>query len=155
MNVRKVPRRTLTALTRLNTLRSACDLGEAAEDLAELETYFSQAFRSERKLAVYGTLAPGRVNHHVIAPLKGKWSDELVVYGERLAAGWGAQMGYPAIRYCLSGEEIPVHLFVSRELPEHWPRLDAFEGVEYRRILVPLFRGESFVTVANLYEASK
>ena len=134
-------------------LRSAYDVVDATGDLYELETYFSQAFQSERKLAVYGTLAPGRPNHHVIAFLKGNWSDDLVVCGERLAVGWGAQMGYPAIRYCLSGEDIPVHLFVSRQLPKHWPRLDAFEGDEYRRILVPLFRGESFVTVANLYEA--
>lgn len=143
----------LSALQRLNALRSLCDMGDAPVDLCELETRFSQEFQADQKLAVYGTLAPGRPNHHVVAPLGGQWFDGLVVFGERLAAGWGAQFGYPAIRYCLSGEDIPVHLLVSRELPHHWPRLDAFEGAEYRRILVPLFRSGNFVTVANLYEA--
>lgn len=29
-------------------------------------------------------------------------------------------------------DEIPVHLFLPPDLPHHWVRLDAFEGVEYR-----------------------
>ena len=30
---------------------------------------------------------------------------------------------------------IEVHLFESAELPDHWPRLDAFEGTGYRRVV--------------------
>lgn len=41
-----------------------------------------------------------------------------------------------------------------------WPALDRFEGPEYRRILVPVFRPDSaderrLYTVANLYAAAE
>ena len=48
-------------------------------------------------------------------------------------AGWGAAMGYPGIVLDPQGPPVPVQLFDSSDLPQHWPRLDAFEGDEYQR----------------------
>jgi hypothetical protein len=60
-----------------------------AEDLLEAR------FRVSHALAVYGTLAPGRPNHHVVAPLGGEWADGFVE-GELSPVGWGATLGYRA-----------------------------------------------------------
>lgn len=87
---------------------------------------------SEHRLATYGTLAPGRPNHHQLAALRGEWSLGKV-RGTLVANGWGAALGYPALILAEDGDEVEVHLFTSPDLPEHWDRLDAFEGSEYRR----------------------
>lgn len=84
------------------------------------------------RLAVYGTLAPGRPNHHQLAGLSGQWI-EGTVRGQLHQAGWGAYLGYPAIVLDVDGPEVNVQLFKSSDLPEHWDRLDAFEGPAYRR----------------------
>lgn len=86
----------------------------------------------DRRLATYGTLAPGRPNHHQLAELEGRW---LVgtVKGNLVSRGWAAALGYPALIPADKGDEIEVDLFLSADLPDHWDRLDAFEGSEYRR----------------------
>ena len=48
-------------------------------------------------LFVYGTLAPGQVNAHVLAPLSGAWT-EAQVSGTLHDAGWGAAHGCPGAR---------------------------------------------------------
>lgn len=83
-------------------------------------------------LATYGTLAPGRPNHHLLSELKGQWLSGKV-RGNLVQRGWGAELGYPALIPADNGDEIEVHLFISPDLPQHWDRLDAFEGAEYRR----------------------
>ena len=50
--------------------------------------------------------------------------------------GWGAALGFPALVLDESGSKVSVDLFESDELPHHWPRLDAFEGDGYRRVVV-------------------
>lgn len=87
---------------------------------------------AEERLAVYGTLAPGRANHHVLAALGGLWRAGHV-RGRLLQAGWGAAQGAPGLRPDDAAEEIPVHLLESGALPAYWARLDAFEGAEYTR----------------------
>ncbi|HET7065550.1 MAG TPA: hypothetical protein VFI49_14855, partial [Rudaea sp.] len=62
-------------------------------------------------------------------------------------------LGYPVLRWSTSGPAVPVEMFVSDELPGHWPRLDEFEGPDYLRIVVPVFSGTGVVAVANLYAA--
>jgi gamma-glutamylcyclotransferase (GGCT)/AIG2-like uncharacterized protein YtfP len=47
-------------------------------------------------LFVYGTLAPGRPNEHVLEPLDGTWR-RATVRGDLLDVGWGAEHGYPAL----------------------------------------------------------
>ena len=70
-----------------------------------------------------------------------------------METGWGAAMGYPALRWCPEGDRIDAHLLVSQELPQHWSRLDDFEGLEYERILAPFHDSSGLVAVGNLYAA--
>ena len=100
-------------------------------------------------LAVYGSLAPGEVNFHHLADVAGAWFDG-AVRGELVDRGWGARLGFPMLRWRADGDPVPVKLLVSPELPRHWERLDAFEGSEYRRVLVPV-ECEWGTAVANLY----
>ena len=53
--------------------------------------------------------------------------------GHLLPLGWGAALGYPALELDPSGPEVRVQLLEHASLPEHWERLDAFEGDGYRR----------------------
>jgi gamma-glutamylcyclotransferase (GGCT)/AIG2-like uncharacterized protein YtfP len=87
----------------------------------------------EHRLAVYGSLAPGRPNHHQIAGLQGVWFPG-VVHGRLLEAGWGAWIGYPGLVLDTDGPTIEVQVFESDDLPGHWSRLDDFEGAGYQRI---------------------
>ena len=76
------------------------------------------------RLFVYGTLAPGKPNAHVLADVPGRW-EPATVRGRMVQAGWGAATGYPAIVPAEDGVEVPGFVFTSPELPAHWPRLDA------------------------------
>jgi gamma-glutamylcyclotransferase (GGCT)/AIG2-like uncharacterized protein YtfP len=42
-------------------------------------------------------------------------------------------MGYPGLKLDAEGVEIDVQVLESADLPQHWARLDAFEGSGYRR----------------------
>jgi len=90
---------------------------------------------ADHRLAVYGSLAPGRPNHHELSALRGEWSVGKVK-GRLVARGWGAALGFPALVLSEDGDDIEVHIFQSPDLADHWQRLDAFEGAEYRRALV-------------------
>ena len=87
------------------------------------------------RLAVYGTLAPGRPNHGQLEHLSGRWFDG-VVHGHLHDAGWGAELGFPGLVLDDEGDEIPVQILESVDLAAEWPRLDAFEGSGYRRVVV-------------------
>lgn len=87
---------------------------------------------ADMRLATYGTLAPGRVNNHQLAELQGVWR-EGTVRGRLTESGWGAELGYPGLILDPSGPVIDVYIFESSDLPDHWQRLDEFEGVGYRR----------------------
>ncbi len=136
----------------LNRLRYGAARDSESAQLADLEAYFDLYFNACCKLAVYGSLAPGQPNHQIVASIQGIWEGELVAHGEFLQQGWGAELGYPALRLSATGVEAPVQLLVSEQLPQHWPWLDKFEGPDYQRALAPIYRAGSLVTVANLYE---
>jgi gamma-glutamylcyclotransferase (GGCT)/AIG2-like uncharacterized protein YtfP len=89
----------------------------------------------EHRLAVYGTLAPGRSNHHQVSDLGGEWIPG-TVRGRLVSEGWGVQMGYPGLVLDPVGAEIAVQVLESSDLPAHWGRLDEFEGADYRRVAV-------------------
>jgi gamma-glutamylcyclotransferase (GGCT)/AIG2-like uncharacterized protein YtfP len=89
---------------------------------------------SLNRLATYGTLAPGRPNHHHLDGLEGRWFAGHV-NGMLVQAGWGAGLGYPALVLDPDGPDIGVDVFESVDLPAHWERLDAFEGPGYRRVV--------------------
>ncbi len=88
-----------------------------------------------RRLAVYGSLAPGRKHHHQLDGLRGRWLKG-DVHGTVLDRGWAAQLGYPALILDPEGPAVEVHVFESVDLPAHWSRLDEFEGRGYRRVVV-------------------
>ncbi len=89
---------------------------------------------ADTRLAVYGTLAPGRSNHHQLAGLQGRWFDGSV-RGRLAAAEWGEWVGYTGILVGDADEAdvVAVLVFESDDLPEHWSRLDLFEGPAFRR----------------------
>ncbi len=87
------------------------------------------------RLATYGSLAPGRPNHHQLDGLEGRWLAGHV-NGMLVDAGWGAGLGYPALVLDPDGSPIDVHVFESVDLPAHWARLDAFEGPGYQRVVI-------------------
>jgi gamma-glutamylcyclotransferase (GGCT)/AIG2-like uncharacterized protein YtfP len=87
------------------------------------------------RLATYGSLRPGEVNHHELSELKGRWLKG-TVKGQLAEEGWGAPLGFPALILDPLGATVDVELFESRELLDHWGRLDEFEGSGYRRVAV-------------------
>ncbi len=93
---------------------------------------------SETRLAVYGSLAPGEANAWVLEPVDGEWLEGGRVRGRLHDRGWGAGKGYPGLEWDPGGEPVAVKVFVSPDLPDHWARIDAFEGEDYRRIVVPV-----------------
>ena len=101
------------------------------------------------RLAVYGTLAPGRPNHGQLAHLPGRWFDG-VVRGRLHDAGWGADLGFPGLVLDDEGDDIAVQIFEAESLRTEWPRLDAFEGSGYRRVAVHV-RTSSGAVEAHIY----
>lgn len=85
-------------------------------------------------MATYGTLAPGRVNNDRLTDLEGSWRQG-TVRGRLVEAGWGAELGYPGLILDPSGQAIEVQVFELSDLPDHWPRLEVFEGTGYRRVV--------------------
>jgi gamma-glutamylcyclotransferase (GGCT)/AIG2-like uncharacterized protein YtfP len=134
-------------------------VGRAPDAAAtEAERELDARFRIHQTLGVYGTLAPGRPNYHVVAPLGGEWTQG-VIEGDLFPVGWGATLGYPAFRPRAGGPAVRVHVLQAEALAAAWPELDRFEGPGYRRILVPVFTAapgdeRRLYIVANLYAAA-
>lgn len=109
------------------------------------------------RLATYGTLAPGRPNHHQLDGLDGRWFAGHL-HGRLLDAGWGATLGYPALVLDQDGDRVDVQVFESADLPAHWSRLDDFEGAQYTRALVTVHTSggpvEAFAYVLNAADAA-
>ena len=106
---------------------------------------------ASERLAVYGSLAPGRSNHHVLRGLTGTWRPG-IVHGHLHQLGWGADLGHPAIVIDSSAPAVPVMVLTSVDLPAAWPRLDEFEGPAYRRRLVTTDLDDGTTVSANIYE---
>ena len=90
-----------------------------------------------QRLFVYGTLAPGRVNHGVLKDIPGSWQ-AATLRGILFEEGWGAAMDCPGIVPSADGDEVEGFVFSSGHLEAHWPMLDAFEGDSYQRISVTI-----------------
>lgn len=137
--------------TLLITVNQYRQRGEISTEWQLLEDELERTYHSSHYLVVYGTLAPGRVNHNQVEHIAGTWRDDVFVEGELLKTGWGIQFGYPMIRWIPGGAKVPSYLLISEVLPSYWKDLDYFEGSEYCRILVPVYDEQGFVTVGNLY----
>ncbi len=103
-----------------------------------------------QRLFVYGTLAPGRPNEHVLHGIDGRWEIATVV-GTLLQEGWGAAMGFPGIILSEQGRTVEGFLFSSDQLVDHWKRLDEFEGEGYERVLTTAKRKDNTEVEAFLY----
>lgn len=106
------------------------------------------------RLFVYGTLAPGRLNEHVLAPIGGRWQPA-TVKGNLYEEGWGAVVGYPAIVLSEDGPEVHGLLFSAERLDEHWERLDAFEGDGYKRVVTTAVLEDGVAVKAYIYELNE
>lgn len=111
----------------------------------------------ETRLFVYGTLAPGESNAHVLAPLAGQWQTA-TVKGSLVARGWAASLGFPALILAKAGktnaELVRGRLFSSPELPDFWDQLDLFEGEAYRRVITEVELADGHSIKAYVYEAA-
>lgn len=106
------------------------------------------------RLFVYGTLAPGRPNEHVLAEVPGEWQPATVT-GTLLQEGWGAAAGYPGIVLDEHGDEVQGLLFSSESLDQHWARLDEFEGDGYERVLTRVRLQDGTAVEAYIYRLSE
>ena len=86
-------------------------------------------------LFVYGTLAPGQANHHVLGGVPGTWQPA-TLRGILHEEGWGADLGCPGVVPSSEGERVAGHVLISDRLVEQWGMLDAFEGDGYERVAV-------------------
>jgi len=102
------------------------------------------------RLFVYGTLAPGQVNHHYLESIPGDWQTATLP-GWSLNQEWALETGYPGIAPSRGDTEVKGHLLSSNSLSKYWVTLDHFEGSEYVRqvVAVNLNNGES--TYAYVY----
>lgn len=105
------------------------------------------------RLFVYGTLAPGRPNAHILADVPGRWEPARAT-GRLVQEGWGAAAGYPGIVLDEQGGPVAGLLFSSEALGDHWQRLDAFEGDGYVRVLTRVTRQDGSTVDAYVYALS-
>ena len=115
-----------------------------------LEAELEAAFGAASRLAIYGTLAPGKVNHHHVAELGGAWQPASV-RGRLDRVPGGEHKGLPAIVLDPAAELLRLQLLRCPRLTDAWDRLDAFEGDEIQRLLVPLEADGRITGVANIY----
>ena len=109
------------------------------------------------RLAVYGSLQPGRENHYLLAKYPGTWSRGRV-RGDLVNAGWGAAGGYLGFIPRDDGPWVSVQVFESESLAGAWQELDEFEGSEYRRVLIPIYSEDPDARLlysANLYALAR
>lgn len=106
------------------------------------------------RLFVYGTLAPGMPNHHVLENIPGRW-EEATLKGKLVNEGWGADYGCPGIVPGAEGTDVSGFVFSSGQLEQHWAMLDEYEGSGYERVPVLVYTREGVVLDAYVYALSQ
>jgi len=92
-----------------------------------------RASKNMTRLFVYGTLAPGKENAHIMDGMSGTWT-QACVRGHLVQTGWGVHSGHPGLTPDKTGPLVLGLVFDSPDLPAHWDRLDKFEGADYKRV---------------------
>ena len=103
-----------------------------------------------QRLFVYGTLAPGKPNEHLLEEIGGSWQ-KASVRGTLIPEGWGATLGYPAIVLDKLGDAVDGFLFSSNKLSTQWTNLDEFEGECYERVLTTAILSDKSTVEAYVY----
>jgi gamma-glutamylcyclotransferase (GGCT)/AIG2-like uncharacterized protein YtfP len=101
-------------------------------------------------LFVYGTLAPGEENAHLMDGMVGEWR-KASVRGVRRNIGWGIHQGHPGFTPSKDGDIVAGLIFTSNDLPAHWARLDKFEGEDYKRISIKATLEDGNIIEAQIY----
>ncbi len=116
--------------------------------IAEAEAFVEAAFvQPSQRLVIYGTLAPGESNHHLLAGVGGSWFRG-TVRGRR-----GTHDGYPTLRAAAGAASVEVLVLCSSALPDLYRRrLDDFEGPLWPRHLIVVDAPELDAKVASVYE---
>ncbi len=124
------------ALNKQKTIAGIKD-GFGNGPLTAAQEDFLRRYKPHQHLIVYGTLAPGQSNYHMIAHIRGEWRPA-VIRGKLVFLETGPTKGYPAFSPAATGHALSIESFVfsSDCLVAHWPALDEFEGEGYRRILI-------------------
>ncbi|MBY6190220.1 gamma-glutamylcyclotransferase [Microbulbifer agarilyticus] len=105
------------------------------------------------RLFIYGSLGPGRKNHHVVEVIPGIW-EAATAKGKLQYEGWGAELGFPGfvpVQDGEDGEEVQGFLLSSEELSAYWIMLDEFEGSEYERIEITVKTENGEIVTASIY----
>lgn len=101
-----------------------------------------------RRLGVYGSLLGSGDHHAMISDL-----GEAVAHG-RVRGRIAIRDGYPVMTWDNSGEDVPIEIYESRSLTNaRWKDLDAWEGLNYRRTLVPVELENGEHLVGTIYAA--
>ncbi len=87
------------------------------------------------RLFIYGTLAPGKPNEHILKDIVGTW-EEAKIKGSLKEDGWGSAMGYNGLVLDGSDNEVKGLIFSSNYLDDAFAMLDEFEGEDYCRVVV-------------------
>lgn len=103
-------------------------------------------------LFVYGTLAPGERNAHIMDGMVGSWQ-KASVRGQRFINGWGIHKLAPGFFPDPNGPIVAGLIFTSDDLPDHWARLDTFEGSDYERVEIEATLETGKIITSFIYRA--
>jgi gamma-glutamylcyclotransferase (GGCT)/AIG2-like uncharacterized protein YtfP len=136
----------------VNLARRALPPGATSRALMTAEALLEREVPVSRRLAVYGTLAPGGERHDLLAAIAGRWF-EGHVRGHRFVGRHSSARGYAALRLDPDGDRVPVAVLDAAELPRRFGSLDAYEGEGYRRVVAPVWDDDGLLLIANVYES--
>jgi len=105
---------------------------------------------ADTRLASYGTLAPGKINHHQLDGLTGHWTSGSIK-GRLVKVDVGVHAGLIGLVIDPGAEPVHLDIFHSTDLPDHWARLDAFETEKFRRVVARVSTDDGDIE-ASLYE---
>ena len=80
-----------------------------------------------------------------IGRIEGELAPREPCRGSGSSSGWGA-LGFPGLILDAAGAAVDVQVFESSDLPDHWARLDDFEGPGYRRVVTQVRTAEGDVS---------
>ena len=121
-------------------------------DITDDERLLIKLYEPEKKLIIYGSLAPNCINHNQVEHIVGQWRKGSI-HGTLEKIGWGADLGYWGYRKTHSERDKSINVFIlfSDELPAHYAALDDFEGEEYERVLAIFELDSGEMGVGNVY----